>query len=286
MSIPRERVFVAQPVPAAGGRVIVSPFQFLTRADDNLRVEGWNSVTGAVLQLTYRFAGLDGQVRDERQTVVLTADRVVTRQDFKLNEGYLVNLIAVVTNATPRVGQTFASIKLIRGITGATIVVGALLQGYVTHTQALAWPGSPVQNSLEVVPPQRVFTGTDPAAGAEILETVPTGARWELMSIATRLVTSGSAGNRRVRLALDDGTNTMIISAVPGVFAATTDRRAMFAQGLALETQIEVDALVAGLPAGLQLLSGFRISTSTLNMLSDDNYFAPVLSVREWLEAN
>ena len=52
-------------------------------------------------------------------------------------------------------------------------------------------------------------TGANPAAGAEVADTVPTTQRWLLRAIEVVLVTSGDAGNRNVAFFVDDAGATV-----------------------------------------------------------------------------
>lgn len=286
---PTERVIVASPIPAAGGRVLVSPFQYLVTGEDNLRIEGWNSKAGVALEVSYRFADLKGKITPERHVVPLTADRVVTERDVKLGEGYLVNLAVFAVGAAPLTGQTFVCIKLIRGLTGATIVLGLLLGGYVTAEQGLGWPGSPIGSSLDGEGVLRPITGTDPAAGVNISETVPTGARWQLFSLAADFFTDATAGVREVLLTIDDsGALYHLASIQPFQQAPSTSRRYCWATGMPLGTSLGVQnlATLAGLPSPCYLLAGHRVQTYVANFAAGDNWGPPTFLAREWLEVN
>lgn len=199
-----ERIVAASPIASAGGRVIVAPFQFYLDGADNIRIEGWNTLTGAVLQVHGRFYKEDGTMQIFGATLPLTADRVRTVVDVPLARGYITNLIVTVTGATPLLGQTFARVSIIRGLTGATIVVGTLLQGYLTGALGLAWPGSPIQQVHEVAGYMRSFVGTDPAVGLPITETVPAGAHWRIFSMQFGLSTDATAGDRQPYIQIND----------------------------------------------------------------------------------
>src|SRR5687768_3348942 len=107
-----ERIVTANPLAAAGGRVIVSPFQFYLDGADALLIEGWNSATGAVLQLYGRFYTDDGQVQVFESSLALTANRLRTSGLFPAVRGYLLNFTLSVKDATPLLGQTFARVSI------------------------------------------------------------------------------------------------------------------------------------------------------------------------------
>lgn len=130
----------------------------------------------------------------------------------------------------------------------------------------------------------RSITGTDPAAGAEISETVPADARWRLMGVGLTLVTDATAANREVRLVIDDGTT--IIAEIPaGVTqVASETRRYSFGAGFPRGAGAQSLNVIAPLPP-VVLGAGYRVRTLTTNLQAGDNYGAPQLLVEEWTSA-
>jgi hypothetical protein len=285
---PREQIFPAQPTSTAGGRVIASPFQFFTTGEEHLRIESSCSLTGVRLAVHYRFLPAAGAILANRETHTPNSDRTVRRTDHALGAGALLNLTVVAEAGTPRIGQCFVRVQLIRGLSGATIVMGTLLQGYVTARQDIAWPGSPIESSIAGGGVIRAILGTDPAAGAEILETVPTGARWELLALGVRLVTDATVADRIPLMYVDEplGAEVLYMSPQAGVIVASQDRRVAWMIGMPHESQLNVNMNTAGLPPGVPLLAGQRIITTTVGLQAGDNYRQPTLHVREWLEVS
>jgi len=281
-----ERTFLATPVPSAGGRVIVSPFQFAVDGSDHLRIDAWNSLTGVSLQVSYRFAELGGTIVAHRRDLALTADRVRNTLVVPLQPGYLVNLTALVTGAAPRIGQTFVSIKLQRGLGAAAIILGLLVQGYVTAVQGLGWPGSPIEDSARAGGVFRALTGTDPAASNDCVETVPTGAQWDLAAFSAVLSTDATAVNRRPSLKMAIGGIVVFTSPAPGFLGANQTSTFIWAAGLAHDTLIAQSNITAGLPTFGALPGGSIISTETSSMQAGDNWGAPQFLVRETLEVD
>jgi hypothetical protein len=286
MAGPTERVFAGAPFAAAGGRVISSPFQFVTTGEDNLRVTCANTVAGARIAIQGRRLNDKGTIEAFGFDLVPTADRTLTTRDYPLGAGAILNLTVYASAGAPRIGQTFVQAKLIRGFGGATIVLGTLLAGYVTSLQELAWPGSPIESSIAGGGYPRVIVGTQPAAGAEIIETVPTGARWQLLGLRTRLTASAAVTIRYPALALDDGFSNYAVAPIPGGVATSQSVPLAWHPGTAFETQIAGAWLVAGLPTDSTLLAGYRILFVTQNLLAGDQYDQPRFLVREWLEVN
>src|SRR5262245_52693573 len=140
-----EVVHLAQPA-VYGGRanIIASPFQFLFSGEDNLRIVTVNALAGVTLIVRGRFQRLNGEVYVFDQQFVLASDRSTTSFNIKLGEGYLLNLGCIATGAAPLVGQTYVQARLMRGFTGALFGWGSILGGFVTSTQFLSYPGSPI----------------------------------------------------------------------------------------------------------------------------------------------
>jgi hypothetical protein len=93
----------------------------------------------------------------------------------------------------------------------------------------LAFPGVPIASPLDGGGALRSIAGTTPGAGAEISETVPTGARWELLAFQATFVTSAAAANRVPQLTLDDGTTVYFrLGAALNQAASLTQRRSWF----------------------------------------------------------
>lgn len=277
---------IASPLPIGAGRVIVAPFQFYTDGAESLRFEVWNSVTGVTVALQGRWFSAKGGLQTFARTIAPTADRVRNRLDIPLEVGYLVTLAAFASSGTPRIGHTYVKVSLIRGLTGATMLVGQLLGGYVTAEQALGWPGSPIVDSISSGGAVRFIIGTNPAAGAEASELVPTGARWQLLTFGITLTTDATAADRRAQLIADDVTRSYVLSTQSGTQPATTGKTWFWSAGAWLDTDIFSISTVAGWPVDIPLLAGHRVRTSTSNLQAGDNYDAPALVVREWLEVD
>src|SRR4051794_22422027 len=196
----REQVFVGQPPIFGGSRLLPSPSQFFLTGEDRLRVVSANSLTGVSLKVQWRAATLAGDVVPSSQDHTPNSDRTVKRQDYELGSGSLLNVTVFASAGAPLSGQTFVIVQLVRGDGAAAIVLGTLLAGYVTAVQALGFPGSPIMPSVAGEPCVRAITGTTPAPSATSFETVPTGARWEVMQYQFLLSTGVAVANRTPQL--------------------------------------------------------------------------------------
>lgn len=251
--------------------------------EEHLRLTVRNSVASARVVLRGRFLGVDATIRSLEEGLTPATDRSPTSATFALGEGVLLNAQLLVTGATPRRGQTLALLELVRGLGGDVVPLATLLAGYVTDTQRLAWPGSPLRHSAEGPGVIRSITGTDPAANTEISETVPTDARWRPLSVSVEFVTDANVADRDVRLVLDDGT-TVYADVPQGVNqAASQTRRHTWALVGARGAGATSLNIINVLPA-VQMTGGHRITTVTNNRQVGDNFGAPQLLVEEWIE--
>lgn len=139
----------------------------------------------------------------------------------------------------------------------------------------------------------RTITGTNPAAGAEISETVPTNARWKLLSFTAVLVADGNASNRFANLVIDNGTtaNRRAGPMRQGVAqTASQTRTHIWSIGHGpmsrdADNITDTDSILVGYFMGdVGLLPpAARIRTITTGLLAGDNYAAPIFQVEEWV---
>ena len=261
-------------------------FPFLVTGEDHLRVESVNSLTGVTVSINYRYLEPSGRVQANVQTHIPNSDRTVRRTVHALAEGAMLNLTVFATSGAPLIGQTFVRVQIVRGLTGALVVLGTLLQGYITAAQDLGWPGSPIVNSLDGQPVPRILSGTDPAAGVDINETVPTGARWQLHSFRGELATDATVGARRPRLQILDTGTFFLTLAAPATQPASENRNYYWATGLGHESTVDTQVITSSMPDSLILPAGSQIRTNTSLLAGGDNWGAPLLLVREWIEGS
>lgn len=250
---------------------------------DALQVSSWNALASVRLTIRGYTRAIDGRVAPLNETHLANTDRTINSTVHPLPEGELRALTVFVTGAAPIIGQTFVRLQIIRGLASSGIVLASLAADYVTAVQPLAVPGSPVKRSVEGPGAIRSITGTNPAPGAEIIETVPTGARWRVQSMQTRLVTSATVGTRQPRLRADDGVTTFAAMPQWLTQAASLTRDYAWLSGAPNTAVVESGLGAMGIPS-FRLLAGHRLRTETVGFDADDDWAAPQLLVEEWLE--
>lgn len=266
-----------EPALVGGGSV------YLT-GEDQLRVSVLNAAAAVRAQLSGRLLNTSGEIVAFTHDVLVATDRSVSTLTRSIGEGWLLEASVRAIAGTPLVGQCYAILSIVRGQTGNVIDLSTLGAGYVTAVQRLAWPGAGCQSSLDGGGALRSISGATPGAGAEISETVPTGARWELIAFSTQLVTSVAAGVRRPQLTLDDGANVFYrLSHTAGHAANVTFRHQWFAGSPEVAADLNAN-LTIPLPIGIRLGSGHRIKTVTVNIDVADQWSLVQYLVREWIE--
>lgn len=278
-----ETIYPALAAPLQGG-LAPSPYNFEFTGDDGLRLTVNNSQSGVRVAVNYRVHRRENTSHASSFGFTPTADRAANTFEFAIGEGYLLNVSVFASSGTPKRGQCFIRLQVIRGNGASAIVLGTIAQGYVTAGRDLAWPGSPLENSTAGDGYLRSIIGTDPAAGMMMSETVPTGARWDVLALAIRLATDATAVTRRVEILYTDGINRYMRVANPATMGASDSQLFFWGQGLPLTTLVEPGANQAGLISNLSLIGGHEVGTLVDYMQAGDNLAAPLLLVREWLE--
>jgi hypothetical protein len=278
------------PLLAADGSALapsVTPFAapaawFFDLADA-LRVTSFNGQAAVTIAIEGRFLNEDGSTSTFRFSHTPNTDRSSKSDTFTMGNGWLVGLQVRATAGTPRRGQCFVLVEVVRGSSTSQESLGALLQGYVTTTMRLAWPGSAIVESASGPGALRSITGTDPAANVEISETVPTNARWRVLGVLATLVTDANAATREASLTIDDGTTVVArYPAGQSQILSLTTRYLWAAAGARFP--IVVDRTIVVPIADVWLPDGYRLKTVTQAIQVTDNWSAPQLWVEELIE--
>lgn len=251
---------------------------------EHLRITSFNAAAAVTLAIEGRqFVPGHGIVPIAERHVPNT-DRSSASSTFTLAPGWLVDVQVRASVGTPRRGQCFVVVEIVRGFPNANAApITTLIEGYVTDTSRRAWPRSPLELMPDGFGVLRSITGTDPAANAEISEACPTNARWRVLAIRFTLVTDGTAANREVAITVDDGAN--VYARLPSRLAhvATTTIAYTCVTNAALEAVAQDTERLIRLPP-IELQGGHRFNTVTTARQVGDNYSAPQYLVEEKIE--
>lgn len=274
----------ALPAPFQGA-LTAGPYNFECSDEEKLRLTTWNSAAGATVRIVGRIKRPTGEIGDIDETQIPNTDRSAKITDLPLGRGYLLNVTVYVSAGSPKISQTFVRLQLIRGSSGATMPLGTLVQDTVTASLDVAWPGSPLRTSLETDGYLYTFTGADPAAGTEIAESVPTGARWELIAARFTLNTSATVANRIPGLRIVTATQTPGIYFAANAQANSAGVKYNFGAGMPASAVNAAGECSVPFPIGLGALAASSVQSFTSALQAGDNWDAPIITVREWLEA-
>jgi hypothetical protein len=254
---------------------------YVTR-EDILRVQLWSTIPDVTVNLDVRLLLPNGIISPIHYDLVPSGDAATNTFDIDMAEGYLLS--AVLTSASaPKGGAMYGRIVLFRGAAAAATHHMLLAAGYIVAAGGVSWPQPAFVQPGDGPGYVRVVLGTAPAAGAEISLTVGGARRWLVTSVTFTLTTSAVVANRAVNLTIDDGTTMVAMLDPPAVVPASTVARFTYATGLTRAARTDTSHQIPW-PADLHLTGGWRIRTVTTGLQAGDQFSAPVVSVREWVQ--
>ena len=164
-------------------------------------------------------------------------------------------------------------------------VIATILRG----KQSPAGWSSDLEGSLDGEGALFSLSGTDPVAGAEVSETVPTNARWALISFRTQNTTSSTTANRSTRLNITDS-NMLFRKPTQISQPASRDYNFTWAINTTDAPTEEGSSITGDMVVSIpnyKLKAGAILQTQTVNLVTatpKDQYSAPEYLVMEWLE--
>lgn len=260
------------------------PFLFSFQGEDVLELTTWNSAAAVRVTIQGRIHVAPRDVKPFTHTHTSNTDRSAKTTVASLPRGELLNCIAFVSAGAPAVGQAFVRVAVRRGAGPAFELLGVIVQGPITASIFRAFPGSVIVSPFEADPFLRGVSGTTPAAGAEILETVPTGARWEFLTTRFSMQADANVNNRRTDFQIKAGANVVYRTANSNVW--TNAQQPAFTVSPNVGYQITATTLASTLPAPQPCLlrAGDSFGTLTAGIQVGDQYTKPEYTVREWLD--
>ncbi len=271
------------PAVSYAERGVPPPAPLYIGPNETLVVNTWSSTAPAALAIVARVLTPEGQIHTSRWSHTPSTSRTQATTYHRLPEGCLLSLVVDANGAAYRRGHCWCQVGIQIG-EGATGVPHAqLISDYVTGTARLAWPGGQLRSSVEGPGLISTVTGTNPVAGAEFTMTVPTGARWRLVSVYGYLTTNATVANRTVHLIVDNGSTSVCYVAAQTAQTASQDIEYTFGATLP-SVATTAAASVNPLPEQLHLVAAYRIRTFTTNLQAGDDWGAPRVLVEEWIE--
>jgi hypothetical protein len=130
----------------------------------------------------------------------------------------------------------------------------------------------------------KVLTQANPAAGADLVLTVPGGKVWEVWAVNATLVTSAAAASRMPQLLVDDGATTALRIAASAFQVATQTTLYTWVADFGSAIGVANSSWSLPIPARLALGSGYRVRTSTLAIDAADQWSAITFFVVEYFD--
>jgi len=265
-------------------RSITPPGAIYVSKDDFLQVEHRGSVVGGAFWVVGRLLLPNSEINPFAFQLFPSSNRTVGRTNIQLPEGHLISVAVSDFAGFYNRGQLHVSVHLVRTReTGFTSPSHVLIFGYPNFVRSFSWPPGFNEEFIAGHGFLRSITGTNPALGVEISETVPANAQWLLYGVTFVLVTGATVATRSPHLIIDDGTNILYdIIPTAGQGASNTFRYSAFhAPGAANAFDGTILLL---LPGKIMLGPGYRIRTATSTFQTlEDNYGAPQIHVEEWI---
>lgn len=252
--------------------------------EDTLYLVCWSSVA-VTLTANMRILPPDGPINIGLLQFAVSAARSPQVFTLPAGEGFVLGAVlqAFTTNNLRR-GQTYCVLMFLRGsITGSGQYTQVLCAGYPTAQTPLFYPLGRVGDSFAGRGNIRSITGTQPALGADISETVPAGAVWQLNSFRIILVTAVTVANRNLVMTIDDGVNVLIEIVDELVATANGSFFYDYACGMPAASLLGTRAYFP-LPFPFTLAAGYRIRTVTNGIQAGDQLLAPQYQVEEWIQ--
>ncbi len=269
--------------PNSPARFFAGGAPFYLSGEDHLQVRAFNTAN-VTLAIVGRVLTVDGRILPFAESFIPSTGGALDTKAVQLTEGWLLNAAVQVSSGTPTASQCLVVLRVVRGLTSVAQSLGTLAQGYATASQEPSWPlttttpasgGGSASSST-----YRVVTGTDPAAGAQISETVPVGKRWRVMALSAVLTTDATVGNRQVSFLFDDGANVFFGADVVGNQTAGYAQRYNLGDGLT-DAVSGAEISRKALPTQMWLPAGSRIRTSVAGFQAGDNWAAPFILIEE-----
>lgn len=260
------------------------PSSLYVGREDKLFVTSYNSASGFSVEVHTRMLLPSGVVVPGVQIHVPNSDRSSKTSLIPLAEGFLLNVLVIASAGSAKRGQCYVVVGLSRGDGPVTINHQVMTQGYVFNAGNLVWPGGPMEQPTQGLGYVRTYNGTQPAAGAEINEVVPTGARWRLVALRNNLTTAVAVANRKPAIKLVIGALGAAFSPSPVTQTASLSWAYDTHIGMSSYTAADTTDVVMPIPASILLPAGAVIATATVGIQAADQWAAPNVTIEEWIE--
>ncbi|MCR4323009.1 MAG: hypothetical protein NUV61_02890 [Candidatus Azambacteria bacterium] len=203
---------------------------------------------------------------------------IIEQHDFSIPD-IPIMLMLVDSSGNFSQGQCYASIVLLAN--GSQLF--QLATGLVYREKSLSYPAVNQENTI---PNRGDFTrrySANPAAGAEVVFTVPSGRVWNPKMLYLKLVTSATVANRRVHVVISSQGQNEFHTFCDIDQTASTTREYSVANMVGVPDREDGGWILIPLPANLWLTADESIETLTTNIQAGDNFDVATLHCEEFI---
>jgi hypothetical protein len=263
-------------------RFVQPPANLYVSADDAFHFRIASSQQSVTIRLSARLLVPGEGILYWQRTATTTALRAVEHFEFAGLEGFLLGLIVELDTTLDPGRWAFAAVELARGIVGGAHHFAALAHGYVTAANPLIWPGGHYIDPWQGRGTPFRFGVAIPAAGANAVDNVPTGARWRVMAGHLVFTTSAAAASRRMVLVFGDSGGAANVKCVANDFQTASLTREYEFGAWGFDDTVRSGISLVAVPPDLFLEAGDVIRTEVVALQAADAITAISLLVEEW----
>jgi len=240
-----------------------------------------SNLANGTVRVNYRWLTPEGEIKEGELDAVIGAGSFLFT--VPLYEGWLLSFAARVVTAFPAGSWCFLQAMVVRPFANLAQVnpQAMIWQGYLGNLTVNGFPGTPSKEITDGPGVVRSIAGAAPAAGAQILETVPANRSWTLLMLRAQLVTSAAVANRFPSFKITDGANILFTIGTNVAQVAATSSFYHIAPGNQFYNDTQGNFLIP-FPSLTQIKAGFRIQTVTPGMDPADQWSLPQYLVLEW----
>lgn len=140
-----------------------------------------------------------------------------------------------------------------------------------------------IRNAHYALTEQRLVTIAAPAAGVDLVATIPDTRKWKVWSLSAQFTTSAAVANRVPHIVITAQPDAKVVFNVPPNQNQPASGTATYSAGAGVFAVTFDNANVMVLPVELELLQKWTIGFSTTNLQAGDQWSAMSLLVTETL---
>jgi len=207
---------------------------------------------------------------------------------LELGDGWLVGADINFWQGSTKRGQAFFEMEINRGSTVLGIHTEhegvTLVRDYLESSNHISWPFGVSSDRGAGPGAVLVPTVSTPAAGANIIATVPNNTKWRIQSFRFALITDATVASRLIAIRIKDASGNVVYDQTFQV-AQTASLTYIYtaAPGSALTLSVFNLRQTMPIPINLVLTAGYTIETSTGSLQAGDTFTVPILLVEEWV---